>query len=207
MTSSPWTRLTVSETGSAGTAPSQPSPSAVSTRSRTSSGSNGRAATRTAQVLKGRTALNRRADLRLDRALLPVRAHAGEDVLQPGGGLILVHLLRVHELAGEDLLRLHEHLLLTGREALLVIAQREVHHDLGELEDVAGLHLVAVVLEAAVPVLRHLRAGALEGLQHLLDHHFVDDAAKSDRLGVLARNVDGHVVVEDLDREVFALLA
>ena len=33
-------------------------------------------------------------------------------------------LLRVHELGREDLLRLHKHLLLAGREALLVVAQR-----------------------------------------------------------------------------------
>jgi hypothetical protein len=97
---------------------------------------------------------------------LAVRAvRSSEDAVEPLGGLFLVHVLRVHELAGEDLLRLDEHLLLAGRQALLVVAQREVPHDLGELEDVAGLHLVAVVLEAAVPVLRHLRAAAGERLE------------------------------------------
>src|SRR5581483_1980448 len=124
------------------------------------------AATRTAQVLKG-LPLDGGADLRLDGALLSVRAHAREDVVEPGCGLILVHLLRVHELAGEDLLRLHEHLLLPGRETLLVVAQREVHDHLGELEDVAGLHLVAIVLEPSVPVLGHLRARAGKDLHDL----------------------------------------
>src|SRR5204863_7784730 len=95
------------------------------------------------------------------------RVHVGEDLVEPGGGLVLVHLLRVHELAREDLLRLDEHLLLAGREALLVVAQREVPYDLGQLEDVARLHLVAVVLEAAVPVLRHHGAAAGERLEDL----------------------------------------
>src|SRR5207302_437412 len=73
------------------------------------------------------------------------RADVGQYIVEPVPGLVLVHCLRVHELAGEDLLRLHEHLLLAGREALLVVAEREVADDLGQLEDVARLHLVAVV--------------------------------------------------------------
>ena len=71
--------------------------------------------------------------------------------------VVLVQVLGVHELGGEDLLRLHEHLLLAGGQALLAIAESEVPDDLRELEDVTRLHLVAVVLETAVPVLRHLR--------------------------------------------------
>src|SRR5262249_52178989 len=68
---------------------------------------------------------------------------AREDVVEPGRSLFLVHVLRVHELRGEDLLRLDEHLLLAGREALLVVAYGQVSDDLGELQGVAGLHLVA----------------------------------------------------------------
>src|SRR5207253_5751251 len=109
------------------------------------------AAARTAQT---DMRLRRRRDLR--RLLL--RAAVGEDAVEPLGRFVLVHVLGVHQLAGEDLLRLDEHLLLAGRETLLVVPQGEVPDDLGELEDVAGLHLVAVVLEAPVPVLRHLRA-------------------------------------------------
>src|SRR5205085_1820286 len=178
------TRLTVSAIGSAGTAPSQPSFSAVSSRSITSSGTSGRAASCTSTTVASsgtsasasRTDLDRRRGLGL-RLLLTV-ADAGEDAVEPLGGLLLVHVLCVHELGGEDLLRLHEHLLLAGREALLVIAQREVAHDLGQLEDVAGLHLVAVVLEAAIPVLRHLGGAAREGLDDHLDHLLVDHPAE-----------------------------
>src|SRR5205807_1838519 len=83
----------------------------------------------------------------------PVRGAADEHAVEPLGGLLLVHVLGVHELAGQDLLGLDEHLLLPGGETLLAVPKREVPDDLGELEDVAGLHLVAVVLEAAVPVL------------------------------------------------------
>src|SRR5919198_3121009 len=135
------------------------------------------------------------------------RGRAGEDAIEPVGRGFLVHLLRVHQLGGEDLLRLDEHLLLTGGQALLAVAEREVPHDLGELEDVAGLHLVAVVLEATVPVLRHLRAAAGEGLHDDLDHVFADHLPEAYLLGVLRRHVHGHVVVQDLDREVLTLLA
>ena len=88
-----------------------------------------------------------------------------------------------------------------------MFAEGEVPHDLGELEDVARLHLVAVVLEAAVPVLRHLGRPARERLDDLVDRSLVDDRSQSDPLRVLARHVHGHVVVEDLDREVLARLA
>src|SRR5581483_2127714 len=85
--------------------------------------------------------------LRLRRALA---RRPRDHLVEPLGRLLLGHVLRVHQLRGEDLLGLDEHLLLAGREALVVVAQGEVAHHLGELEDVAGLHLVAVVLEAAV---------------------------------------------------------
>src|SRR5919106_4030845 len=133
-------------------------------------------------------------------------AYGLELVVEPGACFVLVHGLGVHELAGEDLLRLHEHLLLAGREPLLLIAEREVPYDLGELEDVAGLHLVAVVLEAAVPVLRHLRAASVQHLEDALHHVLVDYLAEPDAVGVLRRDVHGHVVVKDLDRQVLALL-
>src|SRR5439155_5820001 len=97
------------------------------------------------------------------RALL-TREHA----LEPRDRVLLGEVLREAKLRGEDLLRLDVHLLLARREALLAVTQRKVPHDLGELEDVAGLHLVAVVLEAAVPVLRHLRAAARQVLDDLL---------------------------------------
>src|SRR5262249_18184662 len=97
----------------------------------------------------------------LDALLRLVRV--GEDTVEPLGGLLLVHALRVHELGHEDLLRLHEHLLLARGEALVLVAEREVPHHLGELEDVAGLHLLAVVLEAAVSVLLPPLAGSRPG--------------------------------------------
>ena len=42
--------------------------------------------------------------------------------------------------------------------------------------------------------------------QDLLDGLLVDDAPQAGLAGVLARDHDGHVVVEDLDGEVLALL-
>src|SRR5437763_438096 len=62
--------------------------------------------------------------------------------------LFLIHLERVHQLRREDLPGARVHLLLAGRQALLELTDREVADNLGELVDVAGLDLLAVVLEA-----------------------------------------------------------
>src|SRR5919106_45716 len=144
---------------------------------------------------------------RLARRDRQARAHRREDVVEPGAGLVLVETLRVHELAGEDLLRLHEHLLLARRKALLLVTKGQVADDLGQLEDVAGLHLVAVVLEAAVSVFLRLFGAPAPHVEKLLDPLFVDHPAGPHSLGVLRRDIDGHVVVQDLDRQVFPLLA
>src|SRR5690606_33597170 len=120
---------------------------------------------------------------------------------------LFVLLEGVHELRREDLLRARVHLLLASREALLHLANGEVAHDLGDLKDVAGLDLLAVVLEPAVPVLRHLRELAGQYVDDLLHLFGVDHPAQARAVGVLARDHDGHVVVQDLDGEVLALLA
>ena len=87
-----------------------------------------------------------------------------------------------------------------------MLADGEVADDLGQLEDVAGLDLVAVVLEAPVPVLRHLRDVVREHREHLLDRLLVDHAPQADLGGVLGRDHHRHVVVQDLDGQVLALL-
>src|SRR6266566_62659 len=143
---------------------------------------------------------------RRDLGRLLLRSAVGENAVEPFGRFVLVHFLGVHQFARKNLLRLDEHLLLAGRKTLLVVAKREVPDDLGELEDVAGLHLVAVVLEAPVPVLWHLRTAAGEGLQNLVDHRLVDHFSQADGVGVLGRDVHRHVVMQDLDRHVFPLL-
>src|SRR4051812_35565293 len=132
---------------------------------------------------------------------------AVEDAVEMRLGLVLGHLERVHQLGGEDLLGAGVHLLLARRQALVLLADREVAHDLGELVDVAGLDLVAVVLEPAVPVLGHLGHVVREHREHLLHRLLVDDPAQARLAGVLARDHDGHVVVQDLDGEVLAHLA
>src|SRR3954452_10030767 len=122
-------------------------------------------------------------------------------------GLALVHLERVHQLGGEDLLRARVHLLLPRRESLLGLPDREVANDLGQLVHVGRLDLVAVVLEATVPVLRHLADVVAQHGHHARHGLVVDHAPESRPRGVLARDHDGHVVVQDLDRQVQALLA
>ena len=88
-----------------------------------------------------------------------------------------------------------------------MVAKREIPDDLGQLENVARLHLVSVVLETAVPVLGHLGRPARQRLQHDLDFLLADHPAKADLVGVLGRDVHGHLVVVDLDRQVLPLLA
>src|SRR5215208_30148 len=122
-------------------------------------------------------------------------------------GVLLLHLERVHQLGGEDLLGSGVHLLLAGREPLLGLADREVADHLGELVDVAGLDLLTVVLEPAVPVLGHLAHVVAKHSQHALDGLLADDPAQACLPRVLTRDHDGHVVVKDLDRQVLALLA
>ena len=137
----------------------------------------------------------------------PVDVDVLEDLLEERVGLVLAEVAGVHELAGEDLLGLGEHLLLAGREALDGVADGEVADHLGDLEDVARLELVAVVLVATAPVLGHLGRVAAQDLEDLVDHVRLDDLAQAGAVGVLDGDHDGHVVVEDLDREVVALLA
>src|SRR5918998_6056239 len=120
-------------------------------------------------------------------------------------GVALLHLERVCQLGGEHLLGAREHLLLAGREALVGLADGEVADHLGELEHVAGLDLVAVVLEATVPVLRHLADVGAEHRDHALDRVLVDHSAQPGLGRVLARDHHGHLVVDDLDCEVLAL--
>jgi hypothetical protein len=133
----------------------------------------------------------------------------GETLLQQSVEVLLRALLvlveRVHELRCEDLLGARVHLLLAGREALLHLAQRQVANDLGELEDVAGLDLLAVVLETPVPVLRHLGHVVGEDGCDLLDFFLVDDAAQAGFSRVLAGDHHREFVVKDLDREVLTL--
>src|SRR3954452_4021422 len=91
----------------------------------------------------------------------------GEALLQQSVEVLLRALLvlveRVHELRREDLLRPRVHLLLAGREPLFHLADGEVADDLGELEHVAGLDLLPVVLEAPIPVFRHFPEGGPGG--------------------------------------------
>ena len=83
----------------------------------------------------------------------------------------------------------------------------EIADHFGDLEDVAGLELVAVVLVATAPVLGHLGGVAAQDLEDLVDDVRLDDLAQAGAIGVLDGDHDGHVVVEDLDGEVVALLA
>src|SRR5206468_256455 len=75
---------------------------------------------RGARLGLGGRLLARRRLLRGRPVLLAV---TGEDVIEPLGRFLLVHVLRVHQLGREDLLGLDEHLLFARGETLLVVAQ------------------------------------------------------------------------------------
>src|SRR5438132_5481049 len=79
-----------------------------------------------------------------------------QNLLDHALGLLLVRAGGEHELGHEDLPGLREHALLPGGEALLPLADGEVPDDLGDLVDVAGAHLLDVVLETAGPVRVHI---------------------------------------------------
>src|SRR5512144_334681 len=130
-----------------------------------------------------------------------------QQLVQVGLRPVLVLVEGVHELRGEDLLGAGVHLLLAGGESLLPFADVEVANHLGELVDVARLDLLAIVLEAAVPVLRHLGDLVGEDPDHPLDLLLVDHAPQSRKAGVLAGDHHGHIVVEDVDGQVVPLLS
>src|SRR4051794_12427962 len=114
-----------------------------------------------------------------------------QQLVQVGLGAVLVLLEDVHELRREDLLGTRVHLLLAGGKALLPLPDGEVANHLCELIDVARLDLLAVVLEAAVPVLGHLGDVVRQHSDHLLDLLLVDHAPQSGAAGVLARDHHG----------------
>jgi hypothetical protein len=75
-----------------------------------------------------------------------------------------------------------EHPLLAGRQALVLVTDREVPHHFGDLVDVAGLQLLDVVLVATRPVGRHPRFLLAKDGEDLFDLLVVDHLAKTDLL-------------------------
>src|SRR5690242_7070965 len=125
---------------------------------------------------------------RLERARGPrdwCRELLGEDLVELGLGGVLVKADGEGKLGQEDLAGLAEHALLAGREALVLLTDREVPDDLGNLVDVAALQLLDVVLERPGPVRRHPGLLLAEDREHLLDLFVVDDVAQADLLGVV----------------------
>src|SRR5262245_16643442 len=129
-----------------------------------------------------------------------------QQLVQVGLRAVLILIERVHELRREDLLRTGVHLLLARGETLLPLPDSEIADDFGELVDVARLDLLAVVLEPAVPVLRHLGDLVGQDPDHLLHLLLVDHSSQARTVGVLAGDHHCHVVVKDVDGQVVPLL-
>src|SRR5690606_17822492 len=80
------------------------------------------------------------------------RVSGGEDFVQQRLCLLLFLLLSQGEFGDEDLPRLREHPLLSGREAPVLLTTPQIAHDLCDLDDIAGLELLEIRLVAAGPV-------------------------------------------------------
>src|SRR6478736_3474230 len=106
----------------------------------------------------GRGRLRERAVVvEVDRAAATGGRRLAEHLVELVLGGLLVDVQRERELRHEDLTGACEHPLLTRRQALVLLADGEVPHDLGHLVDVAALQLLHVVLEATRPVGGHAR--------------------------------------------------
>ena len=130
-----------------------------------------------------------------------------QHLVEPRLGGLLVDVERERQLGHEDLARPRQHPLLTRRQALVGLADREVPDDFGDLVDVAALQLLDVVLEPARPVGRHPGLLLAKDREHLLDLFVVDDLAEADLLGVVGRDHEREVAVGEAQHEVVALLA
>src|SRR5438105_5587999 len=122
-------------------------------------------------------------------------------------GLLLGDADGEGQLGDEDLTSLGEHALLAGRQAFVLVANRQVPHDLRDLVDVARLELLDVVLEPARPVGGHPRLLLAKDGEDLLDLLVVDDLPEPYLLGVVARDHEREVAVGELEHEVFAVFA
>src|SRR5205823_596377 len=137
----------------------------------------------------------------------PREALLSERLVETPLGRLFVHVEGEGQLGDQDLAGLGQHPLLAGREALVILADRQVPDDLGDLVDVAALELLDVVLEPARPVRGHARLLLAKDGEHLLDLFVVDDVAQSDVLGVVGRHHERQVAVRELQDQVVLLLA
>src|SRR5579859_1058031 len=85
------------------------------------------------------------------------RCPLGQRLVELLLGLVLADTDGEGQLRDQDLAGPVEHALLAGRQALVLVTNRQVPHNLGHLIDVTGLELLDVILVAARPVGRHPR--------------------------------------------------
>src|SRR5438445_1471895 len=120
-------------------------------------------------------------------------------------GFLFRDVDREGELGHEDLACLGEHALLTRRQALVLLADRQVPHHLGHLVDVARLQLLDVVLESPGPVRRHASFLLAQHREDLFDLLVVDDFAQADLLGVVGRDHQREVTVRKAEDEILTV--
>src|SRR5437588_1516807 len=125
-----------------------------------------------------------------------------QDLVDHGLGLLLRASRGEHELGHEDLAGLGEHPLLTGRQALLAFADREVPDDFRHLIDVARAQFLDVVLEPTAPVRGHLGLVLAQDVEDLGDFLLGHDVAKPDVLRAVDRDHQGEIAVRQAQDEV-----
>src|SRR5699024_12255929 len=128
---------------------------------------------------------------------------AGEEL----GGLLVVDALRQRQLCDKHLAGLAPHADPAGGQAAVLVAAPQVADDLGDLVDVAGTETLLVGLVAAGPVAGFLDVGLAQHGEHLEQALLADDIAHSDQLGVLRRNLNVQVTLQNLEDEILNGLA
>ena len=98
-------------------------------------------------------------------------------------------------------------MLFAGRQTLLLLADGEVSHDLGNLVDVSGGELREIRLVAAAPVGRDDDLVLANHVEDLLDLPLRDDAAQAHLGRVVDRNHQGKVALGQFELEVGPLFA
>src|SRR6185312_13675695 len=139
---------------------------------------------------------------------------AVEDLLELFFDLHLGDVLRHRELFHDQVLRRVEHAALAERKGLGLLQAIEVAEDLGHLEERPRLDLLHEPAIAAVPgLLVDVELLLLEDVVHLADLVLLNHLAQTDLLGLVDRDQDAHIAVEnlqdvelmDLPRDLFGI--
>src|SRR5699024_10957210 len=116
--------------------------------------------------------------------------------------LFLRHVEREAQLRNENRASPFEHRLLSRGQATTLIARRQVPYDFHDLVDVAGLHLLLMVLEPAAPVRGFTNIAFADELEQIVDIGFGDRWPHADVIDFVDRNLQHALAVNHLEQEI-----